>query len=174
MARWFLRQPHYLEIEGTEWEHKEVSRESGKQKTVRYKVPMFLNPEDPADYNYPEGIIVAYEGKGLPKDLIFTGKPTPDMEPLDDEAKAITAECSKSWVHPIESLPGQGGFGEKLLEDFLREMQAMRAASSPSSPLSAKGASQADVDELKAQVKMLTEQLASVKAPEAPASERRV
>ena len=39
---------------------------------------------------------------------MFTGPPTSEMEPLDDEAKKLTAKFMETWEHPIESLPATG------------------------------------------------------------------
>lgn len=107
MARWRLMSAHYLNVPGTEYEHREVSRETGKQAVKRYPVPLFLNPNDPADCNYPGEIIVADKANRLhPKDLVFVGPPTPEMEPLDEEAEKISAKHREKWdKHPIESLP---------------------------------------------------------------------
>jgi hypothetical protein len=32
-----------------------------------------------------------------------------NTQAIDDEAKALTAEHKKNWVHPIDDLPAQGG-----------------------------------------------------------------
>ena len=78
MARWRLMNAHYLNVSGTEWEHKETDRSTGKQARKVFPVPMLLNPEDPADHNYPGEIIVAHEGKTAQRrDIIFVGQPSP-------------------------------------------------------------------------------------------------
>lgn len=105
MARWRLRIPHYLNVlPETEWEQKETDLLTGKQARKVYKVPMYLDPKDPTDCNYPGEIIVCHDGKGQPRDKVFVGPPTPDMEPLDAEAEAISAAEAPNWVDPIESL----------------------------------------------------------------------
>lgn len=130
MARWKLLNPHYLKVridgESTEWEQVEVNRDTQKQMRKRYKVPMFLDPNDIGDQNYKqEGeLVICHEGKGLPKDYVFEGPPTPDMEPMDDEARAISDKESAKWIHPIESLPGQG-FGQGLLDEFQKQIAAI-------------------------------------------------
>src|SRR5262245_32892957 len=108
MARWRLMTAHYLMTNPpAEWEHKETSRETGRQTTVKYKVPRLLEPKDPADHNYPDEIIVS-DGKGNieRRDIIFVGDPTPDMEPIDDEAKKITQGFVDSgrWRKPEEGV----------------------------------------------------------------------
>src|SRR5215467_7186330 len=91
MARWKLMVPHYLMTNpATEWEHKETSRETGKQSRVIYKVPRYLDPKDPSDWTDREDVVVC-DGKNPGRgDIIFLGEPTPDMEPVDDEAKKIS------------------------------------------------------------------------------------
>lgn len=110
MARWKLLQPHYINVPGTTWEYKETSRTTGKPVRREFPVPTFLNPEDPGDCNYSENgeswLIVADKiDDRFPRDIIFVGNPTPDMLPLDDEARAISAKFEKQWSHPINDLP---------------------------------------------------------------------
>jgi len=130
MARWRLTQPHYLNVKGTEWEYKEIDRGTGKQVRKIFPVPLFLNPEDPADWNEVfrsqsgqviGGNINVSDGVNAdPKDLIFSGPPTPDMEPIDEEAQAISEAASANWQHPIESLPGN--YSQSLLTDLQRQV----------------------------------------------------
>lgn len=115
MARWRLINAHYLHVPETFWEHKETDRSTGKQATKKYPVPMYLDPRDSADHNYPGEIIVTNRvDRAFPKDILFTdgkgglGEPTPEMEPLDDEAEKINESLQAKWVHPIESLPVTG------------------------------------------------------------------
>src|ERR1700735_3109676 len=119
MARWKLMQPHYLNIlclpDGTEveWVKEETNRTTGRMARKTYKVPCLLNTANPQDFNDPDGISVCFEGKGEPKDIEFVGDPTPDMEPLDDEAEEISAKMREKWEHPIDSLPVNGGMNER-------------------------------------------------------------
>lgn len=129
MARWRLVNAHYLNVPGTEWEYKEQDRTSGKQARKVFAVPAFLDPRDAADHNYPGEIVVCHEGKGQGRDITFLGEPTPEMEPMDDEAEAISKSCSHKWVHPIESLPGQG-YSQSLLSS-LEAMLAAKVAGEP-------------------------------------------
>lgn len=128
MARFRLKGKHYLNVLGSEWEQKETDSRTGKQIRRVYPVPMFLDPDDPADYNYPgDGIIVATaEDKRYPRDHIFTGKPTPDMEPMDEEAEALIEANKKNWINPIESLSGT--YGDNLRVDFERQIAELQAA----------------------------------------------
>lgn len=127
MARWRLVTGHYLNVlidgEQAQWEYKEVDRGTGKQGRKMFNVPMLMDPNDPADHNHPGEIIVCHEGKGDRKDTIFLGEPTPDMEPLDAEAEAISEKLQDKWQHPIESLPttmsdGESAFMAKMMEAF--------------------------------------------------------
>ena len=124
MARWRLLNPHYLNVPGTEWEYTEVSRATGKQARVRYKVGLFLNPNDPADFNYPGEIIVAHAGTPHKADIVFIGPPTPEMEPLDAEAERITDELKGKWIDPLgeSALPGYGDYSQSLIAKFDREL----------------------------------------------------
>lgn len=141
MARWMLKNKHYLPVIGTEWEHKETDRDTGKQIRKVFPVPMFLDPDSPEDYTHRElnAIIVCHVGKGDRRDLAFEGDPTPDMEPLDDEAKAISDRVSKNWVQPMsdQALPGVGGYSAALQQDFMKEIAAIMAGGQPRSPISA-------------------------------------
>src|SRR5258705_4638208 len=121
MARWKLTDSHYLAVPGTEWEYKETNRETGRQARRVYEVPVYLNPKDAADWNYPrdEAIIVSNKfDPAYPRDIVFRGKPTPDMEPLDDEAQAISDAERKNWIRPIESL--NMTYSESRLSEFER------------------------------------------------------
>jgi hypothetical protein len=116
IPRWRLTQPHYLNVPGTEWEYKETSRDSGKTGRKIFEVPQYLNPNDPADHNYPGEIIVSHGlDRQFPKDIVFVGKPTGDMEPLNEEADKISEEESKNWQHPVDTLPAQGNYSQSLL-----------------------------------------------------------
>lgn len=117
MARWKLTEPHYLNVVDCFWEQVETDRDTGRQKRKQYPVPMYLNPNSPPDWNYRPGnghvtqggnsfdegsIVVCWEGKGERRDIVFVGNPTPGMEPLDDEAKEVSA--SFDWSHPLDDL----------------------------------------------------------------------
>lgn len=134
--RWRLMSAHYLNVQelsdGTriEWEHKETARETGRTVRRLFPVPMLLNPQDPADHNYPGEIIVASEIEGThraPRDIVFRGEPTQEMEPLNEAAQAITDSLRDKWINPIETLPANGGmntaemaFMQRMMETFSR------------------------------------------------------
>ena len=151
-------QPHYLNIlrlpDGTEgeWVKEETNRTTGRMARHTYKVPVLLDTNNRQDFNDPDGIIVCFEGKGERNDITFFGNPTPDMEPLDDEAEEITASMRMKWDHPIDSLPANGGMNdkEKMFMDAM--MKAFSGGAMPqNTPVP-----NAEVEALKLQVAELT------------------
>jgi len=117
MARWKLRCAHYLNVEGTEWEYSESGMgKRGRPAKVRFKVPRHLDPNEPADHthlnwmNQGDGvIIVAHEGTtNDPNDVIFSGAPTPDMDPIDDEAMKQNQELLNVLTHAAPPQPQNG------------------------------------------------------------------
>lgn len=134
--RWKLRQAHYLSVPGQVWEYSELDRVTGRPKRTQFPVPRLIDPMDPADWTEKvisnqgkvvDGFcIVCYEGKGQPTDVVFTGPPTPDMEPMDDEATALSATFASKWKHPIESLPS-GGYAQVLQTQFEGELAKVQA-----------------------------------------------
>ena len=113
MARWKLTAKHYIHVqrngEPTQWEWKETSRDTGRVNRKLYTVPMYLDPDSPSDQNYPGEIIVARQKGSQSKDLIVADDfiPTHDMEPLDDEAEALSAKLTGKG-DPFADLPAQG------------------------------------------------------------------
>ena len=128
MARWKLVTAHYLSCPGTEWEHSETNLQTGKATRKRFSVPRYLDPKDSADWNVRLGgskesgnavgeIIVCHEGKGMPEDIVFLGDPTPDMIPVDEEAKAISAKFEERWkFNPQTDMPGE--FSQSLINQM--------------------------------------------------------
>lgn len=178
MARWRLTQPHYLNVlidgEPAQWEYKEVNRTSGKAARKVYNVPMLLDPREPSDHNHPGEIIVAQGKNQNPKDIIFMGEPTPDMEPLDDDAQAITDKYKGKWSHPIESLPADGYAGAMFV-DFQRQIAELLArvpTAAAASPVSAAGVDPADFAKLQEQVAELMAQNQELKAAAAKPGRR--
>lgn len=130
MARWKLTASHYLTVQGNAWEQAEVDQMTGRQIRKRYDVPMQLDILDPIVWNgnivrNPRGeilggdIVVAYADKvHEPKDYLFTGEPTPDMFPLDDEAVEISASFKEKWqASPDEDMP----YGQKLVQILMEK-----------------------------------------------------
>jgi hypothetical protein len=136
MARWRLSTSHYLSVENNEWEYNETDRSSGKQIRTRLKVPLQLDIDDPAcwnvQYRNQRGEIVAGEivvahsnTEHKADDILFIGDPTPDMIPLDDEAKAISKTFEKRWgAAPNEDI----SYGQKMIEASQAEMAKVQAA----------------------------------------------
>src|SRR5262245_51556416 len=138
MARWKLTsEAHYLNVvKDCEWESKETNRETGRQAVTRYKVPRLLDPKDPVDFNYKDdGIIVCHPGKGLPRDIEFEGPPTPTMEPLDDEARAISDAERPNWHDPINEFSAIS-YSDRLVINMQKQIDAILANQSvPASAL---------------------------------------
>jgi len=167
MARWALRQPHYLAVPGTEWEYKETDRETQRQVRKVFEVPLYLNPGEPADWNdrANERIVVTNKfDRAYPRDHVFVGPPTPDMEPIDEEAQTITDGFVKSgaWKHPIESL--DMNYSQSVLSDFERQLAQLLTKQQPEKPanLSLGGVSMEDFGRLQEQVATLMEQNAKL------------
>lgn len=133
MARWKLLIPHYINVPGTEWEYQEVDRQTGRQKRKQFPVPMFLDPNDPQACNYSWGnrdnqegeIVVCWEGRGESRDIVFVGNPTPDMVPVDDEAREISAGFEQIWKHKPDV--DIGTFSQSLVDKFQIQMAETQA-----------------------------------------------
>jgi len=168
MARWKLTDSHYLAVPGTEWEYKETNRETNRQARKVYEVPVYLNPKDSADWNYPrdEAIIVSNKfDPAYPRDIVFRGTPTPDMEPLDDEAQAVSDAERSKWIHPIEAL--NMTYSESRLSEFERNIAELMAkgvpkASGPMPSLSLSGVDPAAFERMQQQIATLMEQNAKL------------
>lgn len=168
--RWRLTEPHYIHVptlpDGTrvEWEHKETARESGRAIRKLYSVPLLLDPKDPADYNHPGEIIVCHDVEGArhnSRDYIFEGNPTPGMEPLNDEAQAISDALRNKWEHPIDSMPANGGmtpqesvFMQTMMAEFAKQVGASLPSANAAVP-------RAEYDELKERLAKLEALLAA-------------
>ncbi len=140
MARWKLTAKHYLNVPGTEWEYSQNNRTTGKPMKVRFPVPTLLDPEDPNDWNYRanqdegEVIVALAPDSAFPRDLIFLGAPTPDMFPLDDEAKSISAKFSKQWSGQLstgEVGDPSTGHTKYLLDTLTAQVADLKAVKAP-------------------------------------------
>ena len=182
MARFRLKAKHYLNVPGTEWEHKE-NPQGGKLMRKIYKVPRYIDPDDPADHNYVdngEGMVIVStkEDDNFPKDIVFIGDPTPDMDPIDKEAKAIFARFKPIWdnTHPIESLPSS--FGEAIMDKMMGEIEDIRAGMATQSQ---PNVSVKEIEDLRSMVATQQQQIThligllqptNAKPPEVPNSRR--
>lgn len=179
--RWRLVTGHYLKVpelpDGThvEWEHKETNRANGRTVRKLFPVPILLDPNDPADHNHPGEVIVAHEVEGahnVRNDYIFIGDPTPDMEPLNDEAEAISESLKSTWAHPIETLPVNGGMSSEEQVFMQQMMKAFAAQVGSAMPQANTSVDSKEMAELKERLAKLEALLASQAKPEAPSVRR--
>lgn len=135
MARWKLMGAHYLNVADEEWEYTENDRSTGRPKRVKFPVPRLLDPRDPGSWTKRWGnkdnedgeIIVCYEGKGESSDVIFHGDPTPDMLPVDDEAREISSKFERLWKAKPEAMAGD--FSQSLIDKFQADLAVAQAKS---------------------------------------------
>lgn len=133
MARWKLTVSHYLNCKDTVWEYKEVDRETGRERRKTLPVPRYLDINDPNDWSKKWGnrdnqtgeIIVCLEGKGDPGDITFYGDPTPDMQPVDDEAKEISASWEEHWRYKPDG--AELSYSQSLIDKFQVEVAELKA-----------------------------------------------
>lgn len=136
MARWRLTQPHYLNtVPPAKYRYEETDRDTGERNVAEYEVPRLLDPESPKDCR-SSGICVVARGTGERGDWVFTGDPTPDMEPIDDEARAISDSFKERWLRPIDDLPAQGGFSGVLLQNLEKQLTEAMARAGTIQPVS--------------------------------------
>ena len=136
MARWKLMTSHYLHVDGEEWEYTENDRVSGRPRRIKFKVPRLLDINDPTCWTNKWGsqgnedgeIIVCYSGKGDSHDIVFYGDPTPDMVPVDDEAKEISAGLAARWNYKPDALVDHS---QSLIDKFQFEMADVQAKPVP-------------------------------------------
>ncbi len=130
MARWKLTAKHYLHAlqygQPSEWQREEINVQSGRAFRKTYPVPMFIDPDDPHCINRHLGYcVIATEGSDQPGDLIVSNfKPTPDMEPLDEEARQLSEAERPHWINPIDGLSPTMGedFANQLLAALQQQM----------------------------------------------------
>jgi len=119
---------------------------------------MYLDPESIPDQNYPGEVIVSTkEDKRYPRDYIFVGLPTPDMEPLDEEAEAMWQDYMRRFggEHPIDSLEATGfTYSDKVLEGLVKQVADLQSKSDTG----------AEVIALKRQITELTKQLETARS----------
>jgi len=133
MARWKLMCSHYLNVPGEEWEYQETDRNTGRPIRRKFPVPRLLDIGDPSCWTNSWGnkdnadgeVIVCHEGKGESRDIVFYGDPTPDMVPVDDEAKEISASFEARWKVKPEGMAGD--FSQSLVDRFQIEMAEIKS-----------------------------------------------
>jgi hypothetical protein len=124
---------HYLNVEGEEWEYKENDRTTGREKRFRIPVPRLLDVNDPSCWTNKWGgqgneegeVVVCHPGKGDPRDITFHGDPTPDMIPVDDEARAISATFEHRWSYKPETATSD--HSQSLIDRFQVEMAEIKS-----------------------------------------------
>jgi hypothetical protein len=123
-------------------------------------VPMLIDPGDRGCINKHEGIcIVAYKGSEHPGDIVFFGPPTVDMEPIDDEATAITMEWRKEWSKNA-AFDTFMISGEDYGKSILRMLESQLSDSMRSNkPVSLAGASESSMADLKAMIEAQQRQI---------------
>lgn len=134
MARWKLMTGHYLHVvkDPTMWEYQETDRSTGRPKRLQLPVPMLLDPKDPGCWtnrwgnkDTEEGEIIVCQGKGERGDIEFVGDPTPDMVPIDDEAKEISASFEEHWRYKPDSLEP---FDQSLIRGMEEKFEETKSA----------------------------------------------
>jgi hypothetical protein len=167
MARWRVTAKHYVLAkqfgEETTWVREETNRDTGRAFRRTFTVPLYIDPEDPICINKNTGYcVVATEGSEMPGDITLLSPCTPDMEPLDDDARKITATETPKWKDPINSLPISIGddFGNQLLAMLTSQFNTV--ANNPS--VSLKGASGDQIAKLEAMLLAQQEQIAKLLA----------
>lgn len=172
MARWKLMAAHYINVktpwgETQKWVREEQNQETGRILRTEYNVPTLLDPLNDRTVLGPTGdCIVARPGSQQSGDWIYEGPPTADMEPLDDEARAISDSLRHKWVHPIDSLPTNGEiYSDKLIQ------QMERLIATPQPPVVLGNVNADEFEALKAQVAALMERNAMLEQQAAEAEE---
>lgn len=136
MARWQLTEPHYLNTPDSKWEFETKDRTTGRSVRKQFPVPLHLDPNIESDWNYQDRIgnnivdgkvIVCWEGKGEPKDIEFSGPPTPGMLPLDDEAKEISSKFD--WI-PTAGLDENSQFNSFAQQTLIKLTEELKSTAS--------------------------------------------
>lgn len=143
MARWKLTEAHYLKVPGIKWEYNSVDRRTGRPKREVFDVPLQLDPKsiddltkhgqpDPTfpSHDVEDYIIVVTNTPGInQRDVVFEGTPTPGMLPLDDEAKAISAQCSNGVWNPTPGVDEESqrvSFANSVIDDLTKQMNTLK------------------------------------------------
>ena len=166
MARWKLMTSHYLNIPGTDWVYEETDRNTGKRGRKVFPVPTLMDPADPTIQNRMGDVVVTDSDTPERGEHQFLGEPTPDMEPMDDDAEKISVSLAHKWKHPIETLPGQGDYSQSLISAFQRQIDEIIALKppTPANPIPVAGVDPAAFAELQEQVAALMAKNAELQA----------
>jgi hypothetical protein len=127
MARWRLvgEQAAYLKTDPPSiYTIRETDVVTGKTAQKVFEVPTEVPPGS---------ILALAEGFHQDTDIIFSGDPTPDMYPLDEEAKAITAAMEQRWGQQFLGLEGNYSdtIGRQIADLFTDIRSSMPIQPSP-------------------------------------------
>jgi hypothetical protein len=137
MARWQLTEAHYLNVPDNKWEQQITDRSTGRPIRKQFLVPLHLDPNIESDWNHQERIgnnivdgkiVVCHAGKGEPKDITFSGPPTPGMLPLDDEARELSSKLSVPFTTGLDPVAQANGWQQQLLVELSDMKQAVATA----------------------------------------------
>ena len=168
MARWRLTQPHYFNtIPPTKYRYEETDRDTGERNVAEFDVCRHVDPNNPRDCRSQGECIACNDPKLAQRgDWVFTGDPTPDMQPIDSEAEEISASFAEKWKGPMseEAFPSTGGFGGALLRQFEAQLVEAMKNGPTINPISGKGVDPADFAKLQEQVAQLMGRNAELEA----------
>lgn len=174
MARWRVIAPHYIYAEQygqpTEWAREETNRDTGRTFRKTMKVPLLVDPNDPTCCRRSDGLcVVARKGSEQSGDIVFEGPPTPDLEPLDEEAQALSDAERPKWKMPIDSLPSTTGeeLASQMIRMFENQMNAINQLPQAQAT-SLAGAPASQIEELKALILAQQEQINKLASAGAP------
>lgn len=126
-----LMRPHYVVVLNREdyFEQKETPMGGTEAVTHRHRVPRYLDPDDPSQWNwdpvagqyrrpgtfrYAFGetgwLVITDKAEGKQHELVLKAPAlTTEMEGIDDAAKAAVLKLQEQTLRPFESLPIAGG-----------------------------------------------------------------
>lgn len=175
---WKLRADHYLNVPNTHFIQRTQDGETGEQVEHRYAVPRLLQLDDPmAQTPRKSGQILVSTDEAaklhLPSIWVFAGEPTPDMEPQNAAAQAISDALQSKWLKPFEELKANGGTGD-FAKDLENALARVLDAASAGKSTSVGGVGKDMLAELQSQMQQLmnqnAEMAARLAAMEAPAA----
>ncbi len=151
MARFRLRGKHYsMTVPPMEWEQREISQETGKQGIHRYKVPRLIDPDDPSDCWQGECVVSTKFDPRFPRDIVIEGGPTPEMDPLDDEAVEMMKGVDRA--DPFEGYDDRS-YADRLIEGLHKMAAEQQSKPAPSMDVSALQRELAEMREAMAELK---------------------
>jgi hypothetical protein len=183
MARFRLTDKHYINILGCDWEEKQELQTKVRGRNRLHKrshaVPMYLDPKDMADHNYPGEIVIATEEDRRYPDDYIVGPGfivTADMSAIDDEGEEMITEWKRTYTgaYPIETL--EGTMGDTILAKLSRQLDAL-SGGNPTGPSTVSAGEVAKLrsenEDIKAQLAAMMERLNAMTNAK-PSVERRV